>query len=149
MSKASRVAPHQGRAHAPRSSDSWSSVRTSLNAIVRLVPSQAAALAAARDAFVGRYCDLASEALRSNIETYETLTLARHIGLSVAIPGRSHCTDALVPLCEERLGGVTHEQARRGPHAARSQAPPGNALPPRLRLDSINETRDNRNSDKQ
>ena len=37
-------------------------------------------------------------------DVYATLTLARHVWLSTQIPGRAGTTDALLELCEQRLG---------------------------------------------
>lgn len=66
-------------------------------------PSAASALQASRDAFVNRYCQLAPEVQLASIVVYETLSLARHIGLSITLAGRSSATEKLILTCEKRL----------------------------------------------
>jgi len=56
------------------------------------------------DAFRGGFLALAGAEHAEAVDAYWDLTLARHIWLSTVIEGRGHTTDALVVLCEERLG---------------------------------------------
>jgi len=50
------------------------------------------------------YCELASGVSRRRMQAWATLSLARHVQISTAIPGRGHTTSALLELCEQRLG---------------------------------------------
>ncbi len=50
-----------------------------------------------------RYCELAGEHVRCAVETYATLTLARHIYLSTQFSNRHHLTEPMLSLCEQRL----------------------------------------------
>lgn len=61
------------------------------------------ALAAAEDALVDRYCELRRANVRPAVRAWATLTLARHVYLSTAVPGRSELTEPLLALCEERV----------------------------------------------
>jgi hypothetical protein len=51
-----------------------------------------------------RFLELSGEHRRCAVHAYATLTLARHVFLSTQLPGRRASTDALLELCEERLG---------------------------------------------
>jgi len=52
--------------------------------------------------------------VRPAVQTYATLTLARHIYLSTTFPERRAFTRALLELCEERLAaGRLHVGSRR------------------------------------
>lgn len=53
--------------------------------------------------FRNRYLELAPEVDRRGIDTFTTLTLARHIAISRQFPDRHHTTAALIRLCECRL----------------------------------------------
>lgn len=55
-------------------------------------------------AFKERFLDLSPTVSRSAVEAYTTLTLVRHIYLSTQFPERHRCTEALLKLCEEKLG---------------------------------------------
>ena len=55
-------------------------------------------------AFERRYLALAPEVPRESISTYKILTLARHIHLSMTIPGRAVVTGKLLEYCEAQLG---------------------------------------------
>ncbi len=61
------------------------------------------ALAACERVFQEAWLELRSGAEAATLETWRTLALARHIGLSTQLPGRAHTTDALVQLCRWRL----------------------------------------------
>ena len=50
-----------------------------------------------------RFLQLAGSWLRTNIQMYVTLTLARHIYLSTQFPDRQSFTEPLLELCEQRL----------------------------------------------
>jgi Phosphotransferase enzyme family len=54
-------------------------------------------------AFEHSYLELAPDVSRESMFTYSTLTLARHISLSLELPGRQHTTAALLSLVESRL----------------------------------------------
>ncbi len=58
-----------------------------------------------REAFLSGQPD----ATRQAVEVYTTLTLARHIYISTAIPGRGAATETLLRCCEERLS--TYQRA--------------------------------------
>jgi len=51
-----------------------------------------------------RFLELSGTVSRSAIDAYTTLTLVRHIYLSTQFPERRQCTEALLALCEEKLG---------------------------------------------
>jgi len=61
------------------------------------------ALGAAEDELEERFCELAGEGVRSAVQAYATLTLARHIYLSTVLAERRMLTAPLLGLCEERL----------------------------------------------
>lgn len=61
------------------------------------------ALAAGERVFQETWLELLAGADAATLETWRTLALARHIGLSTQLPGRAHTTDALVQLCRSRL----------------------------------------------
>ncbi len=73
------------------------------------------ALADRAAAMEERFVELQGDRVRSRIGAYLTMTLARHIALSMRIPGRRHTTGMLLDLCERRL------RLSRG---ARSSQPP-------------------------
>jgi aminoglycoside phosphotransferase (APT) family kinase protein len=50
------------------------------------------------------YSTLAGTDLGHSIDSYTTLTLARHIAISTLFPDRRHLTEVLVDIVEERLG---------------------------------------------
>lgn len=56
------------------------------------------------DAFEASYLECSSEVSREYIQTYKTLTLARHIFISTLFEDRRAFTEGLLELCEERLG---------------------------------------------
>lgn len=60
-------------------------------------------LQAAEKALVGRFVELAGEATRAAVWAYTTLTLVRHIYLSMQFPERRPFTETLLELCEGRL----------------------------------------------
>jgi Ser/Thr protein kinase RdoA (MazF antagonist) len=62
------------------------------------------ALADREAALEDRFVELAGESTRAAVRTYATLTLARHVYLSTTFPERRPFTDALLELCEQRLG---------------------------------------------
>lgn len=51
-----------------------------------------------------RFVQLAGEGTRPAVHAYTTLTLARHISLSMQLAGRGQWTERLLELCEARLG---------------------------------------------
>jgi hypothetical protein len=51
-----------------------------------------------------RFIELAGESCRASVQAYTTLTLVRHIYLSTQFPDREKITEALLELCEQRLG---------------------------------------------
>jgi hypothetical protein len=51
-----------------------------------------------------RFIKLAGEAARPAVRAYTTLTLARHVSLSMQLAGRGQWTESLLELCEARLG---------------------------------------------
>ena len=61
------------------------------------------ALADQRHAFVAGYLEPRPEVPARSIETYENLTLARHVSISSELEGRGRHTPALLELCERRL----------------------------------------------
>ena len=61
-------------------------------------------LAAYEARIVDRFLQLGGRARHHAIAAYTTLTLARHIYLSFARPGRSATAQAVLELCEDRLG---------------------------------------------
>ena len=62
------------------------------------------ALRAVETALEERFVELSGEAVRPAVRTYTTLTLARHVYLSTQFPERQHTTEALLALCEQRVG---------------------------------------------
>ncbi len=64
----------------------------------------AEALSELEVAMENRFIALSGEALRPSVKAYSLLTLARHIYLSTRFPDRQHLTQALITLCEHRLG---------------------------------------------
>jgi aminoglycoside phosphotransferase (APT) family kinase protein len=61
------------------------------------------ALSASEESLTERYLELSGGRLRTAIEVYTTLTLARHIFISTRFPDRSPLTGQLIELCEQRL----------------------------------------------
>ncbi len=57
----------------------------------------------ARKCLLERYLQHAGPACEPAIRTYETLSLARHIAISDAMPPRRHLTEALISLSEQHL----------------------------------------------
>jgi hypothetical protein len=51
-----------------------------------------------------RFVELSGESVRASVRVYTILTLARHIYLSTQFPERAAWTDAVLELCEQRLG---------------------------------------------
>lgn len=51
-----------------------------------------------------RFVELSGESTRAAVEVYQTLTLVRHIYLSMIIPQRRPFITKLLEICEERLG---------------------------------------------
>ena len=64
----------------------------------------AAGWAKQEQALEQRFVELAGESCRASVQAYTTLTLVRHIYLSTQFPDREQITEALLKLCEERLG---------------------------------------------
>lgn len=62
------------------------------------------ALRTVETALEERFVELSGEAVRASVRTYTTLTLARHVYLSTQFPERRHTTEALLALCEQRVG---------------------------------------------
>jgi aminoglycoside phosphotransferase (APT) family kinase protein len=58
-----------------------------------------------RRAFIERYLEHSSQAIRPAIEAYATLALVRHIAISRQFSDRRAFTGALLELCEKRLFG--------------------------------------------
>ena len=54
--------------------------------------------------FLEAYCTAAGRDLSQSTSAYITASLARHIAISREFPDRSHTTDGLIRLCEQRLG---------------------------------------------
>lgn len=65
---------------------------------------RADALLAIEQALEDRFLDLSEGVTRAAVRGYTNLTLVRHIFLSTNFPERRHLTEALLQLCEERLG---------------------------------------------
>ena len=65
---------------------------------------EATALLDVEQALEERFVELSGTEVRASVQAYTTLTLARHIFLSTRFPERSHLTERLLELCEERLG---------------------------------------------
>jgi Phosphotransferase enzyme family len=63
-----------------------------------------AALAEVESAIEERFLELSGPHRRPAVTAYATLTLARHVFLSTQLPGRRPHTEALLELCEERVG---------------------------------------------
>jgi glycosyltransferase involved in cell wall biosynthesis/tRNA A-37 threonylcarbamoyl transferase component Bud32 len=51
-----------------------------------------------------RFVELSGESVRASVRVYTILTLARHIYLSTQFPERAAWTEAVLELCEQRLG---------------------------------------------
>ncbi len=64
----------------------------------------ASALGEVERALENRFVELSGETSRVSVKIYATLTLVRHIFLSTQHPERRKTTEALVKLCEEKLG---------------------------------------------
>jgi hypothetical protein len=64
----------------------------------------AAALRDRENALEERFVELTGESVRPAVRAYATLTLARHVCLSTQFPERAAFTEALLELCESRLG---------------------------------------------
>jgi hypothetical protein len=64
------------------------------------------------EAFEDRYAVLAPGVSRSSIRTYRLLTLARHIHLSMTLPGRSATTATLLDVCEGELQALDRDRPR-------------------------------------
>jgi hypothetical protein len=62
------------------------------------------ALSARELALSEQYSDLAGRDLGPSIDSYTTLTLARHIAISTLFSERRHLTEILMGICEDRLG---------------------------------------------
>jgi aminoglycoside phosphotransferase (APT) family kinase protein len=75
------------------------------------------ALADREEAMAERFVALSGEATRPAVQAYTTLTLVRHIYLSTQVPERRQSTEALLELCEQRLG--TAERAHSANRDAR------------------------------
>jgi hypothetical protein len=60
-------------------------------------------LRAAEEALTSRFLELTSPHHQAAIQVYALLTLARHIYLSTQFPDRTHLTEKLLSLCEERI----------------------------------------------
>lgn len=55
-------------------------------------------------ALIDRYLELTGPDLQPSIDAYATLTLARHVYISTQFPDRAPFTEAILSLCEDRLG---------------------------------------------
>ena len=62
------------------------------------------ALRAVEEALEERFIELAGEQTRAAVRAYQTFTLARHVSLSTQYPERTAFTEALIEVCEHRLG---------------------------------------------
>lgn len=60
-------------------------------------------LADQESAMVKRFIELSGGSVCRSVEVYTTLTLVRHIHISMQFPERRHFTEALLTLCEQRL----------------------------------------------
>jgi hypothetical protein len=63
-----------------------------------------AALNGVEQALEERFVELSGDAVRPAVRAYAVLTLARHVYLSTRFTERRSTTEALLELCEERLG---------------------------------------------
>ncbi len=54
-------------------------------------------------ALLGRYMQSASDTLETRIKAYETLSFARLVAISDAIPARRHLTAVMIDLCEQEI----------------------------------------------
>jgi hypothetical protein len=54
-------------------------------------------------AFTDRFVELAGDSVKSAVDVYANLTLARHIFLSTKFPERQALTESLLGLCEQRI----------------------------------------------
>lgn len=72
------------------------------------------ALADRESAIEERFLELSNESTRAVVQTYKTLTLARHVYISTQFPERRLFTERLLEICERRLGnaGVPYCGAR-------------------------------------
>ena len=61
-------------------------------------------LSEVQQAVASHYCEHADAHCRSAIESWHTLTLARHVSISTEFPERRPFTGALLACCEKRLG---------------------------------------------
>jgi Phosphotransferase enzyme family len=77
-----------------------------------------AALATVEAAIEERFLELSGLAARSRLRAYATLTLARHVHLSTLHADRRPYSEAILELCEERLGMRAGARAR----AARAES---------------------------
>ena len=59
-----------------------------------------------------RFVEIAGEVVRASVRAYARLTLARHVYLSTRFAERRAMTEALLELCEARLGLATRPPAR-------------------------------------
>lgn len=73
------------------------------------------ALAEQEAALEARFLTLCGGASRFSIQTYKTLTLARHIFISTQVPERRALTESLLELCEQRLSSAAHRRIRAMP----------------------------------
>lgn len=67
-------------------------------------PAQQPALADAAAAFTHRYVELAAGGTGEALDTYTTLTLARHIHISTEFPDRAPFTETILEICEKYCG---------------------------------------------
>jgi Ser/Thr protein kinase RdoA (MazF antagonist) len=67
-------------------------------------PADQPALAKAASAFTDRYVELTVDEAGKGIDTYTTLTLARHVFISTQFPDRTPFTETILNLCEARCG---------------------------------------------
>lgn len=63
----------------------------------------AEALSGLESAMENRFIALSGELIRPNLRTYTVFALVKHIYLSSCLPERSHLTESLMTLCEQRL----------------------------------------------
>jgi hypothetical protein len=63
-----------------------------------------AAMSRVESAIEERFLELSGPQRRPAVRAYAALTLARHVFLSTQLPGRRPHTEALLELCEERVG---------------------------------------------
>jgi hypothetical protein len=82
-------------------------------------PADARRFLEAKEAMEDRFAELAGRRASRRVETYTTLTLARHVFLSTQFPERLPFTEAILEQCEERFG--SHKGVHKGVNKGVSQ----------------------------